>query len=116
MHLAGDCRWRRAPGMRQPGTYEPRCQARLILPGITRQGSGSFDTFAKATNTYRVDVWNDTDSEIALEIFICTDLALARRWFEDVAEKYPDKFVTLRQRAQVLLSNEKRLPHGTGRW
>lgn len=117
MRLAVNCRWRRGPGMRQPGKYEPKCQARLILPEVKLRGAESFDTFSNALSVFRIDVWHDDDgSGIAREILLCTDLTLARRWFEDVATLYPGKFVTLRQRAQVLMSTERRLPHGTGRW
>lgn len=108
------CRWRRPAGMRQPGKYEPKCQARLILPKAIIASGG--DSFANATAVFRIDVWLDDDSGIDREILLCTDLSLARRWFEDVATKYPGKLITLRQRAQVLMSTERRLPYGTGGW
>ncbi|TXN27389.1 hypothetical protein [Methylobacterium sp. WL19] len=100
--------------MRQPGKYEPKCQARIIAPKPKTGGGG--DTFANATVVFRIDVWLDDDSGIEREVMLATDLALARKWFDDVAEKYPGKLITLRQRAHVLRSTERRLTHGTGGW
>jgi hypothetical protein len=100
--------------MREPGKYEPRCQARLVIPTIKTAASG--DSFTHATSVFRIDIWHDDDSGIEREVVLCTDLSLARKWFEDVVVRYPGKIITLRQRAQVLMCTERRLPYGTGGW
>ena len=54
--------------------------------------------------SFRVEVWDDKDSHIEEIIALTSDYATAKSAYEAAVKRRPGRFITLRQKAQIIQS------------
>lgn len=93
--LTSSCRYQQAPGSAAPRKYEVACEARLVIPPPPEP-----EAPAESYPPFTIEIWDGCRIEKCVAAIWGLDLA--RRVFEIAVEIWPDRHLTLRQRARVI--------------